>query len=488
MIVPIRTLDGSTAQLDSNQLGQLRTRLRGDLLTPASPGYDVARAIWNGMIDRRPGLIARCQSAEDVTEAVRFARNHRLLLAVRGGGHNIAGNAVCEGGFVIDLSAMKSIQVDPDARTAVVGPGCTLADVDRETQSYGLAVPTGINSTTGLAGLTLGGGFGWLSRRYGMTIDNLVGAQVVTAEGRLLRATASDNADLFWAIRGGGGNFGIVTSFEFQLHPVGPEILAGLIVHPFEDAAEVLRFHRQFAAGLPDETAAWVVLRKAPPLPFLPEEWHGREVVVLVAFHAGNMHEGERILAPLRAYGRPIADVIGPQPYSGWQQAFDPLLTPGARNYWKSHSFVRLSDDLLDILRDYAGRLPTPHCEVFLGQVGGAMNRIAKEATAYPHREAEFIVNVHARWDSPSEDAACMGWARGLFRDTAPFATGGVYVNFMPEDEGDRITGAYGTNHARLVALKDRYDPTNLFRMNQNIRPSSGPAAGPDGPPLATAR
>ena len=246
MIVPIRTLDGSTAQLDSNQLGQLRTRLRGDLLTPASPGYDVARAIWNGMIDRRPGLIARCQSAEDVTEAVRFARNHRLLLAVRGGGHNIAGNAVCEGGFVIDLSAMKSIQVDPDARTAVVGPGCTLADVDRETQSYGLAVPTGINSTTGIAGLTLGGGFGWLSRRYGMTIDNLVGAQVVTAEGRLLRATASDNADLFWAIRGGGGNFGIATSFEFQLQPVGPEILAGLIVHPFEDAAEVLRFHRQF--------------------------------------------------------------------------------------------------------------------------------------------------------------------------------------------------------------------------------------------------
>jgi FAD/FMN-containing dehydrogenase len=475
-----RTLNGGSVALAPSTVERLRSNLRGELLTPDSPGYDEARSIWNAMIDRRPALIARCEEAEDVARAVRFAREHKLLVAVRGGGHNIAGNAVCEGGLMIDLSPMKGVRVDPERRAARVEPGCTLADVDRETQAFDLATPVGINSTTGIAGLTLGGGFGWLSRKHGMTIDNLLSADVVTADGEIVRASEDENPDLFWGLRGGGGNFGVVTAFEFRLHPVGPEVLSGLVVHPFEDAAEVLRFYRDFVPGLPEETAVWVVMRKAPPLPFLPEAWHGREVVVLAAFHGGDRAEGERVLEPLRRFGRPIADVIGPHPYAGWQQAFDPLLTPGARNYWKSHDFLELSDGLLDVLIGYAGQLPSAQCEIFLGQVGGAINRGAPEATAYPHREAEFIMNVHARWEEPGEDDACIAWARGVFGESAPHATGGVYVNFLTGEETERIRAAYGPNYDRLAALKGRYDPENLFRMNQNIRPSGTASAGPD--------
>lgn len=456
------------------EIDALGGALRGELLTPASPSYDEVRAIWNAMIDRRPALIARCHGAADVLHSVRFAREHDLLLAVRGGGHNIAGNAVADGGLMIDLSPMRSVRVDPERRTARVEPGCTLADVDHETQAFGLATPIGINSTTGIAGLTLGGGFGWLSRKHGMTIDNLLSVDVVTADGELIRASETENPDLFWGIRGGGGNFGVVTSFEFQLHPVGPTVLSGLIVHPFEDAAEVLRFYREFAAELPDDTAVWVVLRKAPPLAFLPVQWHGREVVVLAAFHAGDMQDGVRVLQPLRDHGRPIADVVGPHPYAAWQQAFDPLLTPGARNYWKSHDFAELSDDLLATLIAYGGDLPSPQCEIFLGQVGGAMKRVPSDATAYAGRQAEFVMNVHTRWDEPGQDNECVAWARAVFQATAPFATGGVYVNFMTEDETDRIGAAYAGNHERLVELKNRYDPGNLFRMNQNIRPAAG--------------
>jgi FAD/FMN-containing dehydrogenase len=478
MSLSTHTLDRGSTLLEPGALEPLRSRLGENLLTPRSAGYDEARSVWNAMIDRHPALIARCRSRDDVAEAVRFASEHDLLTAVRGGGHNIAGSGVCEGGIVIDLSPMKGVQVDPARRTARVEAGCTLADVDRETQAHGLATPLGINSTTGVAGLTLGGGFGWLSRKHGMTIDNLLAAEVVLASGEAVRASQEENPDLFWGIRGGGGNFGVVTSFELQLHPAGPEILSGLIVHPFEDAEEVLCFHRDFVAGLPDEAGVWVVMRKAPPLPFLPQEWHGREVVVLAAFFAGEMREGERVLEPLRRFGRPVADVVGPHPYAGWQQVFDPLLTPGARNYWKSHDFLSLSDGLVRTLTGAASRLPSPQCEIFIAQVGGAMKGVDPAATAYPHRDAEFIMNVHARWEDPAGDAACTGWARDVFRDSAPYATGGVYVNFIPQDETDRVRAAYGPNYDRLAALKSRYDPANLFRMNQNIPPGVVASAG----------
>jgi FAD/FMN-containing dehydrogenase len=468
----ILTLDGKRTRIPKGDIEAFAGTLRGELLTPASPGYDEARTVWNAMIDRRPGLIARCAGEADVVQAVNFARTHELLVAVRGGGHNVAGIGLCDGGLVIDLSMMRSVHIDPVTRTAQVEPGCTLGDFDHDAQVFGLATPVGINSTTGIAGLTLGGGFGWLSRKYGMTVDNLVGAEVVTAEGRVVRTSAEAEPDLFWAIRGGGGNFGVVTSFTFRLHPVGPTILSGLLVHPFEDAGKLLRFYRDFTASLPDETAVWVVLRKAPPLPFLPEQWHGKEVVVFAAFHTGDLAEGERILEPLRRFGQPIADVIGPHPYAGWQQAFDPLLTPGARNYWKTHDFRELSDAALDTFVEYAGRLPTPQTEIFIGQMGGRMNQVAPEDTAYPARDIKFIMNVHGRWEQTADDERVIGWARDFYRRTAPFATGEAYVNFLTADESDRIRAAYGPCYDRLVAVKNAYDPNNLFRMNHNIRPA----------------
>ena len=467
----LKSRAGASVNIAESALADFAAGLRGRLLTPEAPEYDAARAIWNAMIDRRPGLIVRCAGAADVIGAVRFASAHDLVLAVRGGGHNIAGNAVCDGGLVIDLSAMRSVRVDPQRRIARVEPGATLADFDREAQAFGLATSLGINSTTGVAGLTLGGGFGWLSRKLGLTVDNLLSADVVTAAGELLEASDSRNPDLFWAIRGGGGNFGVVSSFEFRLHPVGPNVLSGLIVHPLDEAPEVLRFYRDFAAAAPDELACWFVMRQAPPLPFLPPEWHGKEILALAACYCGEQAEGERVLKPLRAFGRPIADVIGPTPFLAWQTVLDPLLTPGMRNYWKSHDFRTLDDGLIEVFIDHARHIPDPQTEIAFVQLGGAVSRVAHTATAYTHRDAQFVVNVHGRWGDPARDAACIGWARELFKAATPFATGGVYVNFLTQEEQERVHAAYGENYARLVALKNKYDPSNLFSVNQNIRP-----------------
>jgi FAD/FMN-containing dehydrogenase len=465
--------NGKAKSIDSAKIDSLKGALRGALLRPGDAGYEESRTIWNAMIDRRPALIARCAGAADVMLAVNFARENGLLLAVRSGGHNIAGNAVCDGGMMIDLSPMKLVRVDPEARIAHVGPGATLGDLDHETQAFGLATPTGINSTTGIAGLTLGGGFGWLSRKWGMTIDSLAAADVVTADGKLVRASESENPDLFWAIRGGGGNFGIVTRFEFQLHPVGPNVLAGLVVYPIEQARSVLKQYRAFAKTLPDESAAWIVLRKAPPLPFLPESIHGKEVVVFALFHGGDPKQGEAIFAPLRKFGTPAGEHIGVQPFAGWQTAFDPLLTPGARNYWKSHNFMELDDAVLDVALKYVEQLPSPHTEIFIGQIGGAMSRVAADATAYSERSAQYVMNVHGRWETAAEDSSCVAWCRRLFDEAAPHATGGVYVNFLTDDEGDRVTKAYGGNFRRMSQIKAKYDAGNLFRLNQNVKPQA---------------
>lgn len=471
MSVRISTTDGSDIILDRGLLDRLMGGL-GDVLTPASPGYDDARAIWNGMVDRRPAVIVRCHTRDDVVRAIRLARERDLLIAVRGGGHNIAGSAMVDGGLVIDLSPMKAVKVDREHRTVRVEPGVTLGELDRETQKFGLATPVGINSTTGVGGLTLGGGFGWISRKFGLTVDNLLSAEVVTAEGLTMIASAHENPDLFWAIRGGGGNFGVVTSFEFRLHEVGPEVLAGLIVHPFANARDLLRRYREVVANAPDELTAWVVLRKAPPLPFLPPSVHGTEVVVFAAVYAGNMDEGASAMEPLRSIGKPIADVISPQKFADFQTAFDPLLTPGARNYWKSNNFLSLSDDVIDTVLAHVARLPDSQSEVFFGHLGGAAKRVPATATAYAPRDAEFVMNVHARWSDAARDSDCIEWARDLYAATTPFATGGVYVNFMTDDEGDRVKAAYGPNYDRLRMLKRKFDPTNLFRTNQNLRPA----------------
>ena len=472
------TLELGKMALGVAEIQTLSGKLHGSLIDENNAFYDEARKVWNAMIDRRPGLIVRCADAADVVAAVRFARDHGLLVSVRGGGHNIAGNALCDGGLVIDLSQMKSVQVDPAMQKAWVEPGATLADVDKQTQAFGLALPTGINSTTGISGLTLGGGFGWISRKLGLTIDNLLSADVVTADGELKHASQTENPDLFWALRGGGGNFGVVTAFEFQLHKLGPQVLSGLIIHPFEHAETVLKGYRQALDAAPDELTCWAVLRQAPPLPFLPTEWHGKEVLALALCHCGDIEEAQREASGLRAIGKPIVDVVAPHAFVDWQQALDPLLAPGARNYWKSHDFTELPDPAIQVLTDAVRKLPGPECEIFIGHVGGAAGRVATDATAFPQRSSHYVMNVHARWREPEQDRSCIEWARNIFEATKPYAVGTAYINFMPEDKSDRVESAYGGNYRRLAEVKRRYDPQNLFRVNQNVRPmAEAPAA-----------
>ena len=457
--------------MNTGNVGELRNRLAGEILLPGDGAYESARRIWNATIDKRPGMIVRCRNTSDVVHALNFARRNGLLLAVRGGGHNIAGNAMCDGGLVIDLSLMKSSSVDPAARRVTIEGGATLADLDAATQAYGLATPVGINSTTGIAGLTLGGGFGWLSRKYGMTIDNLQSAEVVTANGEVVRASATEHPDLFWALRGGGGNFGVVTRFEFRLHSVGPDLLSGLIVYPRSAAKSVLQQYREFAAEAPNELSVWALVRLAPPLPFLPENVHGKGIVALAFLYAGNPKQGEPLIEPLWKFGVPVGGHVGVQPYTAWQQAFDPLLTAGARNYWKSHNLSKLEDGLFDVVIDYANKQPSPQCEIFIAALGGATALPEPESAAYPNRDTQFVMNVHGRWEDQADDSRCVGWARNFFNDSAPFASGSVYVNFLTADEGIRVRAAYGPNYDRLVRVKREYDPDNLFRMNQNIKP-----------------
>lgn len=469
----IAAASGSPVELDAESFLAFSESLRGAALTPEDDRYDDCRAIWNAMIDRRPGLIVQCAGTADVIRSVNFARENNLRITVRGAGHNIAGSSIADRAMMIDLSGMRSVRVDPGTKRARVEPGATLGDFDHEAQQFGLATPVGVNSTTGIAGLTLGGGFGWLTRKYGLTIDNLLSVDVVTASGELLHASPEKNSELFWGICGGGGNFGIVTSFEFALHEIGTEVLSGLIVHPFSDAGPLLRFYREFVSTAPDELTVWIILRKAPPLPFLPEKVHGTHVVVIAAMYTGDMTEGDAVLKPLREFGSPHADVIGPHQYTAWQKAFDPLLTPGERNYWKSHDFTELSDGVLSLILSYADTLPDDQCEVFIAQMGGATAQVPPDATAYVHRDAAFIMNVHGRWSDARDDTLCVDWCRALFDATSPFATGGVYVNFMTEEEDERVRDAYGSSYARLAQLKKEMDPENMFRNNQNIQPAA---------------
>jgi FAD/FMN-containing dehydrogenase len=473
------TLDRDVRQLRETEADTLANEISGGLLTAAAADYDKARSVWNGTIDRRPALIARCLNDADVRSALLFAGEHRMLVSVRGGGHHIAGNAVAEGGLMIDLSGMRAVSVDADKRMARVGGGALLGDFDRAAQAYGLATPLGINSTTGVAGLTLGGGFGWLTRRYGMTIDNLLAATVVTPDGAIRVASPSSEPDLFWALRGGGGNFGVVTAFDFRLHPVGPAIYAGLIFYPFAQARQVLRAWRDFAMQAPDELSVWAVLRKAPPLPFLPDSVHGTDVVILAVAYAGDIAAGERAAAPLFAFGGPLGSAVMPTPYAGFQGAFDPLLTAGGRNYWKSNNFRGLTDAALDVAIESAAGSPGPECEIFIAQLGGAMARVGPSATAYAGRDAHFIMNVHGRWSDPRDDELVRAWARQAFARAAPHATAGGYVNFLTDDEAERVTASYGRNYPRLQRAKRRYDPRNLLRMNLNIEPASAAVEQP---------
>ncbi len=445
--------------------------LRGEMLWPGVAGYDGARRVWNGMIDRRPALIARCAGAADVAAAVRFARAHGLLVAVRGGGHHVAGSAVCDGGLVIDLSGMKGIRVDPAAGAVRAEAGVTWGELDRATQIWGLATPGGVVSDTGIAGLTLGGGLGWLRRKHGLAIDNLLAVEIVTADGRLRRASAREESDLFWAVRGGGGNFGVVTAFEYRLHPVGPEVMFCFVFYPARVAGAALRFFRGYCAGAPDEVSAFAILGTVPATPLFPVDAHGADFVLFAACHAGPVEEGARALQPLRELGAPLADLSAPMPFVEVQATFDADYPAGElRYYWKSRYLDALSDAAIDRLLALAAERPSPLSTVDIWQLGGAMSRVGAGDTAFGRRDAPFLLGVEANWAAPAEDERNIAWARRACAAMAPFATARPYPNL---EAGEGLArAAYGANYDRLVALKRRYDPANLFRLNQNLAPS----------------
>ncbi len=458
--------------VEESAVQQLKSSLRGDLLRPGDSGYEDARKIWNGMIDKHPALIARCSGTADVIAAINFARDNDLLVAVRGGGHNVAGKAVCDGGIVIDLSPMKGIRVDPARRVARAQPGLTWGEFDHETQAFGLALTGGTQSTTGIAGFTLGGGFGWLAREYGLTCDNLLSADVVTADGRFLTASPTENADLFWGIRGGGGNFGIVTSFEFKLYPVGP-VLGGMVLYPLAQAKSVLRFYRDYIATAPEELSTLVVFMTAPQAPPLPEHIRGTSVIAIVACYAGPIAAGERILQPIRKFGPPAADLIGEMPYTSLQKMLDAGNPPGRQNYWKAEYIKGLDDDAIETVVAYVARQESPMSKVLFAQLGGAISQVAEDETAYTHRKAPFVVDIVAQWPDPKESDRNIAWARDFWTAMRPFSAGGVYVNFLSDEGEERVKDAYTPKaYARLVALKNKYDPTNFFRLNQNIKPT----------------
>src|SRR4051794_1597118 len=447
-------------------LEMLTQGVRGRVLRSGDDDFDTVRTVWNGMIDRRPAVIVRCAGVADVISAINFARDHDLVLAVRGGGHSVAGSSVCDRGLMLDLSLMQGIRVDPAARTARAEPGVTWAEFDAETQAFGLATTGGVVSTTGVAGLTLGGGIGWLGRTHGLSCDNLLSVDIVTADGELRTASAEENADLFWAVRGGGGNLGVVTSFEYRLHELGPTVLAGLLVWPRPMARDVLRAFREFTQRAPENASAYAGLGTSPD---------GVPIVVAIVFHHSPTEEGEALFAPLRKFGPPVADMVQPMPYVAAQQMLDALNPPGNRVYWKSSILRNIDDQVLDTIIESAENCPSPLSAALLEFYGGAMNRVGAQDTAYPLRDAMYALNVIAAWTDAAQDAPNIAWARGMWDAVQPFSPGSVYVNFLGVGDAsdDRVRAAYGPNYARLAQIKAAYDPMNLFRLNHNIKPGS---------------
>ncbi len=456
----------------SKQAERLQQALRGPVLTPGGAGYDEARRLWNGMIDRRPALVARCLGTADVVACVRFAREQDMAFTIRAGGHNIAGLAAADDALMIDLSQARGAWVEAGRGTVNVQAGATLGDVDRETQLHALAAVLGFVSNTGAAGLTLGGGFGYLTRRHGWTCDNVVSMDVVTANGDLVRASDSENDDLFWGLRGGGGNFGVVTNIEYRLYPVGPEITGGLIAWSAAEAGEVLDAYRELVASAPPELTCAAVMRKAPPAPWLPQPMHGEPIVAVVVCHTGTAAQAERDLAALRSCGTPVGDVVQRRPYVSQQSILDATQPNGRRYYWKSEYLAGIDADLLAAYRSHAARIDSPHSAIILFPVDGALNALAADHSPMGNRDAKVVLNITASWESAEEDAAHIDWARTAWRDMSRFSTGGTYVNFLTEEEGEeRIRAAYGANYDRLVEVKSRWDPDNVFRMNKNIAP-----------------
>jgi FAD/FMN-containing dehydrogenase len=463
-----------TTVFEESVFAGLQSQLRGELIRPGDESYDEACKVWNGMIDKKPALISRCASVDDVVASVNFARENEILLAVRGGGHNVAGTAVVDGGLVVDLSAMKGVHVDPERRTVRAEGGVTIGELDEETQKFGLATPMGVVSETGIAGLTLGGGLGWLRRKYGLSSDNLVSVDIVTADGRCLTTSETENPDLFWGIRGGGGNFGVVTSFEYRLYPVGPEVMFCFVLYPGDRAKEVLRFCEEYVAQAPDEVSPLGVLGRVPHAEIFPEEWHGKPYAAILAMYSGSVEEGERVLKPLRELGDPIADLSEPMPYTDAQKLLDEDYPEGGRYYWKSVNVNGLGDEEIERLMAHAETAPSDHSTIDVWYQGGAMNRLGAEESAFGDRSAPYLLGIEGNWEEPHEDEPNVAWVRECVADMRRFSDGGMYLNFpgFLEEGQEMMRDAYGENYKRLVALKNEHDPTNFFRMNQNIKPT----------------
>ena len=468
-----RSIDGSDIVLKPEALDDLRKRLRGRVLEPTDAGYDDSRTVWNSMIDRRPAAIARCIGAADVVACVQFARAHDLLLCVKCGGHNIAGLATADGALMLDLAHMRGVWVDAQNRIVHAQGGCLLGDVDRETQLHGLAAVLGFVSLTGIGGLTLGGGIGYLTRRWGWTTDTVLGMDVVTADGSIVRASSEENADLFWGLRGGGGNFGVVTGIDYQLFPVGPEIVGGVVAWPGSEARQVLELYRTMAEEAPSELTLVALLRPAPPAPWLPREWHGKPIVGLLACYSGPLVEGERLVAPIKSLGTPIGDVLVRRPYAQMQSLLDATQPKGRRYYWKSEYVSRIDAELCDKAIVNASRITSPHSAVVLFQIAGALNQLSTDHTPAGNRDARYLLNITASWEQASDDAENVAWARDSWNDMKSFSTGGNYINFLTEDETpERVAAALGPSIKRLSDVKAHWDPQNFFRTNRNISPS----------------
>jgi len=447
--------------VDQDRIKQFQATFRGEVIQPADFGYEKARKIWNASIDKRPGIIARCAGMADVIAAVNFARENELLVAVRGGGHNVAGRALCDDGIVIDLSSMKGIHVNAKNHTARVQGGATLGDPDRETHVFGLAVPAGIISKTGIAGLALGGGVGWLVRKYGLTCDNVLSFDIVTADGKHRVASANENEDLFWALRGGGGNFGVVTSFEFRAHPVST-VLGGLVIYPRDRAVEVLRFYRDFTQSAPEELTAYCALMHTPD---------GIPAVAVIACYCGDLTEGEKVFKPLRAFGSPMLDEIQPMPFPQMQTLLDAAFPDGNYNYWKSTFLREFGDDAIAVLVEHANRATSPLTGVVIEYYGGAAIRVGASETAFAQRQAQYSIAFLAQWTNPEESQLHIEWARALANSIRPYSSGAYYLNYLGEEGEDTIKAAFGLNHDRLMTVKKKYDPNNFFCLNQNIKP-----------------
>jgi FAD/FMN-containing dehydrogenase len=461
--------------LDLAAVQELAAGVRGPVLSPGDDGYDEARAIWNGLIDRRPALIVQPTGAADVVDAVNFAREHGLTLSIKGGGHNVAGNAVNDGGLVIDLSRMRGVHVDPSTRRVRAQGGATWGDTDRETQLFGLAVPGGVVSTTGIAGLTLHGGMGHLRRKHGLSIDSLLSVDIVTADGELRRASATENEDLFWAVRGAGSNFGVVTSFEFQAHPVGPMVMVGALFYPLEDVKTLLPAWRDYMATAPDELSSVAICWSVPAEEPFPPELHGAPVFVVAGAYSGSVEDGQPVVQPLRELGEPLIDLSGPWPWLGLQSGFDELYPKGGFYYWKSRGLDEISEAVIDEIADFAARRPSPLTDIVIWHQGGAMSAVGESDTAYGGRATAFLVTGEVSWADPDLNDEAIAWGREFWDAMGKYSSGGLYLNFagLGEEKEALVKAAYGANYERLAELKAKYDPGNLFRMNLNITPAS---------------